>query len=103
MNCLLNFFSFLFILYTTKKLLGLNNYSNSHFDWYTKSSSYIAVFILFFLCRFFKRIKYVRETLNSEEEGAGGSMTESAMQNSIRLLRELDLITSSIQDASSLA
>ena len=49
------------------------------------------------------RIKYVRETLNSEEEGAGGSMTESAMHNSIRLQRELDLITSSIQDASSLA
>ena len=49
------------------------------------------------------RVKYLKVTLNSEEEGAGGSMTESAMQNSIRLQRELDLITSSIQDASSLA
>ena len=49
------------------------------------------------------RMKYLKVTLNSEEEGAGGSMTESAMQNSIRLLRELDLITCSIQDASSLA
>ena len=44
-------------------------------------------------------IKYLKVTFNSEEGGAGGSMTESAMQNSIRLLRELDLITCSIQHA----
>ena len=49
------------------------------------------------------RIKYLKVTLNSEEEGAGSSMTEFAVQNSIRLLRGLDLITCSIQDAFSLA
>ena len=49
------------------------------------------------------RIKYLKVTLNSEEEGAGGSMSESAMQNSIRLQQKLDLITFSIQDAFSLA
>ena len=59
--------------------------------------------ILFFLSRFFMRIKYLKVTLNSVEEGEGWSITESAIQNSIRLLRELDLITCSIKDASSLA